>query len=250
MRRFPEFVKVGFVFSFLLASLVWAADLPSGESLIARSVEKSGGAANFAKIRNSVMTGKVDFTGHNLVGTVAIYTEGDRNYTVIELPGLGKIEEGFDGKVAWEMNAIAGPRIKEGDEKSAAARAARMNSLANWNEYYKSARTIGEEVIDGHPAWKVEMQPLEGAPETGFFDKESGLLVRSREVVSTALGDISAETILGDYRPVGGVLAPFSLTEKAVNQTIEMRFENIAWNTAIPPGRFDLPPAIQALTQK
>ena len=33
-----------------------------------------------------------------------------------KLAGIGRIEEGFDGEVAWESNMLQGPRVKEGDE--------------------------------------------------------------------------------------------------------------------------------------
>lgn len=234
----------------LCASASFAADLPDGTGLLNRSIEKMGGEAAFAKIKALTMTGKVDFVGHNLGGPVSIYQQGDKSYTVIEFPGLGKVEEGYDGKVAWEMNALQGPRIKEGDEKVAATRMSRMNSLSSWKELYKEARTVGEETIGGKLAWKVEMIPVEGKPETFFFDKESVLLVRTSQVVATALGDIPAEADLGDYRAVDGVLAPFSMTEKAMNQTIAMHFEKIVWNPEIPPDRFDLPPAVKALAEK
>jgi len=236
--------------AFALAALALAADLPSGDSIIERCIEKSGGAEAFAKIRSTTMIGTVEFVGHNLTGPVTMYQKGDKTYTVIELPGIGKIEEGYDGTVAWEMNAIQGARIKEGEEKSAAVRSARMNSLSSWRDVYKDAKTTGEESVDGKPAWKVELSPKEGKPETFFFDKESGMMVRMTQTVSTALGEIPAEASIGDYRRVDGILAPFSMIQKAMNQTIAMRFEKIVWNPEIPADRFDLPAPVKALQNR
>ena len=42
----------------------------------------------------------------------------------MDFPGIGKVEEGFDGETAWENSALQGPRILDGDEKAAAKRAA------------------------------------------------------------------------------------------------------------------------------
>ena len=78
--------------------------------------------------------------------------------------------------------------------------------------------------MDGKPAWKVEMTPKEGKPETFFFDRDSGLLVRISAVLSTALGDIATEATMSDFRPVDGILTPFAMTEKAMSQNIVMRF--------------------------
>ncbi len=236
----------------VVTSLCFAADLPSGESILALSLKKSGGEAAFAKIKSATMTGTVEMVGHNITGPVSVFMQGEKMYTTIELPGLGKVEEGYDGSVAWEANALTGPRIKEGEEKTATVRASRMGMdlLNTWREYYREARTLGEEDVNGKPAWKVQLTPKEGKPEAFFFDKQSGLLVRMSQVMSTAMGEIPVEGDLSDYRMVGGVMTPFSMTQKAMSQVMAMHFDKVVWNPAIPPDRFDLPPAVKALAER
>jgi hypothetical protein len=233
-----------------LALTAYAADLPSGESLLERCLVKSGGSEAYARVKSAKMTGKVELVGHNISGPVSVFQQGDKTYTVIELAGLGKVEEGFDGKTAWETNSMQGPRIKDGEEKAATVRSSRMNLMGSWREYYKDARTVGEEEIDGKPAWKVQLTPKEGKPEIFYFDKNSGLLVRMTQTVSSALGEIPVEVSLTDYRDVGGIQTPFALTQKAVSQVMSMHFESVEWNPEIPANRFDPPPAIQALIGK
>src|SRR5437870_13639185 len=77
----------------IVAWTATAADTPSAESLIQRSIDRSGGAEAYAKAKNVVMTGAVEMLGHNLTGSVAIYQQGPKMYTAIELPGIGKVEE-------------------------------------------------------------------------------------------------------------------------------------------------------------
>jgi hypothetical protein len=168
----------------------------------------------------------------------------------MDFPGIGKVEEGFDGETAWEDSALEGPRLLEGDEKAAAKRAATLALITSWREVYKEARTNGESDVDGKPAWKVEMMPKEGKPETFFFDKASGLLVRIAAVLSTALGDIATEATMSDFRSVDGILTPFAITEKAMSQNILMRFGKIAYNAEIPNDRFELPASVKAKRDK
>jgi len=40
---------------------------------------------------------------------------------------------------------------------------------------------------------------------------------------------------------VDGIKTPFTLTQKAMSQTIVMRFDKVQYNASIPAGRFDLP---------
>lgn len=253
MKRYSAFVVPILALSATITSLPFAsaaADLPSGESLLERCLVKSGGAEAYAKVKSATMTGTVEIVGRNIAGSVSVYQQGDKTYTAIELPGIGKVEEGFDGTTAWETNALQGPRIKDGEEKAATVRASRLNLMGSWREYYKNARTIGEEDVEGKPAWKVELTPKEGKPEVFFFDKNSGLLVRMTQTVSSAMGEIPVDVSLTDYRNVRGIQTPFSMIQKAMSQVMAMHFEKVEWNPDLPANRFDPPPAIQALISK
>ncbi|HVW83564.1 MAG TPA: hypothetical protein VHB50_02740, partial [Bryobacteraceae bacterium] len=164
--------------------------------------------------------------------------------------GIGKVEEGFDGETAWEMNALQGARVKDGPEKDLMKRSSKITMLDNWRDYYTKARTVGSEDVDGKPAWKVELTPNDGKPEYFFFDKQSGLLVQMSQTVATPLGEIPVDVILSDYRVVDGIKTPFAMTQKAINQTLAMRFDKVVFNASIPAGRFDPPPAVKALLAK
>jgi hypothetical protein len=234
----------------ITASLTIAADTPSGESLLQRYIDVTGGAQAWSKAKDIARIGVVEMPAQNITGTVSIFEAGQKNYTVMEFPGIGKVEQGFDGEIAWENSALTGPRILEGPEKIEAKQAAALSRITAWREVYKEAHTVGSEDLDGKPAWRVEMTPKEGKPETFFFDRDSGLLVRTSAVHSTALGDIAADSIMSDFRPVEGILTPFVLTEKAMSQTIVMRLSIVSYNAPLPKDRFDLPAAIKDLASR
>jgi hypothetical protein len=234
----------------LAAPLLFAADLPSGDKILDLSIERSGGAAAYARVKSAVMTGTVEMMGHSIQGPVSVYQKDGKSYTAIDLPGIGKVEEGFDGTVAWESNSIQGPRVKDGEERAMVARDAKVSSLSSWREIYSSAKTVGSEDVNGKPAWKVIATPKEGKPETMYFDKESGLLVRSSQVVAMAMGEIPVEAELSDYRVVQGIRTPFTMTQKAMGQVMTMHFDKVTYNAEIPADRFDLPAAVKALADK
>jgi hypothetical protein len=239
-----------FLISVSVVSLVRAADLPAGESLIRLCIEREGGQAAVDRTQSAIMTGTVELVGHNISGPLETYQQGEKSYTSIELPGIGKIEEGFDGTVAWEANVLQGPRVKEGDELEAAKRSARISVLGNWTDYYKSAVTKGSADVGGKPAWQVELTPRKGSAEQFFFDQVSGLLVRVSETLSTSLGEIPVVMTIGDYRVVDGIQTPFLMTQSAMSQNMAMHIEKVTCNVQIPASRFDLPPAIKALVAK
>ncbi|HWF11102.1 MAG TPA: hypothetical protein VG297_21685 [Bryobacteraceae bacterium] len=227
-----------------------AADLPGGDSLMQKYIDRSGGAEAYANAKNVAMSGRVEMAAQNIGGTVEIFEEGEKSYTALDFAGIGKIEEGYDGTYAWQNSVLQGPRLLEGDEALSAKRAAQLALITSWRDVYKNARTLGSEDVDGKPAWKVEMTPKEGKPETFYFDKDSGMLVRVAAVFSTPLGDISTDSTMSDFRLVDGILTPFLMTEKAIGQNIVMKFSRVAYNATMPAGRFDLPESVQSLVAK
>ncbi len=252
-RRYPEFMKIALALATVslgLASLTFAADPPSGESLIQRSIDREGGVKSLGDAQNAVMTGTVEVVGRNLAGSFQMYQQGPKAYTVMELPGLGKIEEGFDGEVAWESNVLQGPRIKDGEEREAVKRASRISVLTDWKEFYKSAVTLGSEEVGGKPAWKVEMTPTSGTAEYFYFDRDSGLISKMTQTLPTAMGNIPVEMLLSDYRTVDGVQTPFLMTQAAMGQTMAIHIEKVTYRASIPAGRFDLPAEVKVLAAK
>src|SRR3569833_388805 len=235
----------------LAVSLVWSAAFPSGDSLIQRCIQMEGGSEAMQRSQTAVMTGTVEVVGRNIAGAFEIDQQGEKSYTKLDLPGIGKIEEGFDGTVAWESNLIQGTRIKEGDELEATRRASRVSILGDWKDYYKSAVTKGQSDVDGKPAWQVEMTPSKGhGAEECYFDKDSALLVKMTQTMPTGFGDIPVEMTLGDYRPVDGILTPFLMNQSAMGQNMALHIEKVTYNSKIPPATFDLPPAVKELEAK
>lgn len=224
-----------------------AEDQPAGEQILQRCIERSGGADLLDGAKGIEMNGAVEMVGRNISGSVLIDEQGEKSYSAIELPGIGKIEEGFDGSVAWESSEIQGARIKEGDEKAAVERSSSFRVLTRWKEYYSAIKNAGTEDLDGKPAWKIAMTPKQGKVETMYFDKDSGFLVRMDQTVSTPLGEIPTEIDFADYRPVEGIQTPFAMTQKVAGQIIAIKLDKVTYKADIAPSRFDLPPAVKEL---
>jgi len=226
------------------------AQFPKAEALLDKYIEATGGRAIYAKQRTAVAKGTMEITAMGLKGAMTLYrAEPNLSYTEIDFPNLGKMKEGFDGKVAWAFSAMQGPQIKEGDEKISAAREAHFHS-ENWKEIYKQVQTLGVETVEGKTCFKVELTPHQGSPTINFYDQTSGLLIKSVSTVKTAMGEITAELLLSDYRKVDGLLAPFKNVTTAAGQVILITLDSMAANAPIPEGAFEPPAEIKALLVK
>ncbi|MGH9720023.1 MAG: hypothetical protein ACRD8O_07405 [Bryobacteraceae bacterium] len=237
----------------LLALPAFPADeaLPKADTILDRYIEVTGGRAAYEKIKSSIEIGSVEFIGKGLKGMVTLFQAApNRSYVSIELEGIGKMEVGSDGNTAWEKNAITGPRVKSGEERTAALRESDMHSLVMWRNHFKKAETSAVETIDGKVCYKVIVTPGEGKPETRFYDKQSGLLVRKEIIVKSPMGEVPGEIMIGDYKKVGDILRPHFRREKALNMELVTQIQSITQNVEIPPGKFALPDEVKALVAR
>ncbi|MDQ6698752.1 MAG: hypothetical protein M3Z36_01045, partial [Acidobacteriota bacterium] len=115
---------------------IYAQDaLPKGEAVLDKYVEATGGKAAYAKVHNSITKGRMEIVGQGVKGDLTVYSaEPSKMYSVFEIDGVGKIEEGTDGTVAWSLSALQGARVKEGEEKAVALRSANFNNHVHWKE--------------------------------------------------------------------------------------------------------------------
>jgi len=240
--------------SLLLTSVpLFCADeaLPKAETILDRSIEVTGGKAAFEKRHNEVMHGSMDITGRGIKGTMTVYqAEPDKNLAVIEIEGIGKIESGSNGEIAWENSVLQGPRIKQGDEKAGSLRDGTFNAPLKWRTLYAKAETAGIETVEGHECYKVVLTPPEGKPTNEFFDKKSGLLIKTTVARNTPMGEITAEVVADDYRKEGDILVPHKMINRAAGQEFLIVVEKVEANVEMPKDRFDLPPEIQGLLKK
>jgi hypothetical protein len=236
---------------FLLASAfaVRAADpLPTGEAILDKYIEVTGGKAAYEKVHSQVSNAVMEFTGKGVKANVTMYhAEPAKSYTVIDIEGIGKMEEGTDGTVVWERSALKGPRIKTGDERAMSLRGASLGHDVRWRDFFSKVECTGVEPIDGHVSYRVVLTPKEGQPETRYYDKTTNLLVRTNMIVKTEMGEIPAESMVSDYRKVDGVLTPFVVKQKVLGQEFSVMVQTLKNNVEIPKDRFALPDDVKAL---
>jgi len=199
----------------LAGPALFAADpLPSAESVLDRYVQVTGGKQAYDKRKTEIAHGTLEYTSLGIKGTITRYAaDPDKYYASLDIEGLGKVEMGVNGQVAWENSALLGPRLKSGVERAEAIREGSMNSTVNWRKLYPKVQNAGIETIDGEDCYKVIMTPAEGQPMIGYYQKKSGLQVKITTVSSTQMGDIPVELIASEYKDFGGILEPVKVIQ-------------------------------------
>ncbi len=120
----------------------------------------------------------------------------------------------------------------------------------NWRDDFKKVETVGAETVEGKDCYKLVKTPNDGNPVTDYFDKKTGLLVKSATTVNTPNGDMTAEVLFSDYRKEGDLLVAHKIQQSAAGQEIAITFEGFKYNVDLPKDKFDLPDDIKTLLKK
>jgi hypothetical protein len=235
----------------LLCLSAAAQPVPKAEEVLDKFVEATGGKAAYQKIHSESSTGTLEFVGKGIKGIATSYrAEPNRLLTVVELEGVGTVEEGTDGTVAWQRSAMQGPRVKQGDERAASLRLATFNMPLLWRKIYKQAENAGVEDVAGQPCYKIVLTPNEGKPETQYFDKKTNLLTKMAMTLSSPMGDLPVEVIFSDYKQQDGLLTPRKVRQSTMGQEITITLDSVKYNVEISKEKFDPPADVKALVTK
>jgi hypothetical protein len=230
---------------------VSAAALPTGDAVLAKYVEATGGLAAYDAIRNRVVHARMEVMGAGVVFGLTVYNAAPASlYSVVESEATGRIETGVSDGIAWENSAMRGPIVKDGVERDDALRDAIFDRIPHWKEHLKSAECVGTTDVNGKPAFRVVATPTKGSPQTLYFDKDTGLLVRTETTVNSAAGAVSVVAEPGDFRKVDGIMLAFTSRMKVMGQERVVTIDKVEHNVEMPADRFALPAEIRSLVKK
>ena len=129
-------------------------------------------------------------------------------------------------------------------------RRAVFNEEIRKKEVNEKIECVGVEDVEGKPAYKIVLTQKGGKTETEFYDKTSHLLVKETAKVNSPMGEIEVEVFPSDYKKVDGLLMPFTVTQKVLNQEIKIKMADVKHNVEIPPDTFRRPAKLGDAAEK
>ena len=236
--------------------LAQSAQLPDAENILDRYIDVTGGRAAYQKIHNRVTKERLEHVGMGFVDRVTTYAaEPNKRFFTLESDALGAVTNGSNGEIAWYLSDGTGPLVETGQARDAALDLAAFDLMLNWRKYSKQVECAGIDSIDGRDCYKINLIPNHGEPETRFYDKESGLLVRLFMTrLSSNMPAMKVQLSFDDYKPVGGLLLPHRRVQvvNMCGSPREMRIvtDSIQHNVDLPADRFDPPAEILEQAKK
>lgn len=207
---------------------------PSPEALIKEHLKAIGGVDAYKKIKTRRLKAVIEMPAQGLNADMVIMSKApDKQRTEIDLPGMGKVVEGYDGKVGWMQNPFSGITEKTGGQLKQAKQQADFYRDVELLSHYSDWTYKGKETIDGKSNDVVEGKANDGTVDTMYLDEDTHLLTQLKTITDTEQGKATIISKLSDYREVDGIKLPhkieiqagpagFKMTVKEIKQGIEL----------------------------
>jgi len=187
----------------------------TADQIVQKHIQAIGGTDKLNAIQSLVVTGKAYIVGQTEAPLTIQVKLPNLMRLEIEFRGR-KIVQAFDGLTAWTLNPMISSGPKQSSEEDTRAAQESSDFIGGTLVDYKSkgnrVELVDKEEIDGAEVYKLKITKKNGSVEFDYLDARSFLPVKT-EGKRTQLGqEILYESRIANYKPVEGVLMPFSLT--------------------------------------
>jgi hypothetical protein len=168
------------------------------------------------------ITGRFEITAQGLGGTMTVYqARPNRMLLRIEVPGVGTIQRGFDGKHGWSIDPMAGASLQTGRELTETKDEAWFDAMLYEPDQVKSFGPVTKLDFDGRPAYQMKITLQSGTESTDYFDAELGYQIGSESSRETQMGTLPTVSVQRNYKEFGAIQMATLIVQKAMG--IEQR---------------------------
>jgi hypothetical protein len=223
----------------------------TAEELVDRNIQAKGGMEKIKAIHSVHMTGKLTGGGGF---TATVTQDGMRPNLVREtlsLQGMTGVQA-YDGTVGWQIQPFGGHKdpelMGEDDVRDLLLDADFDGPLVDYREKGNAVEYLGHDVVDGDDALRLKVTLKNGDILYYYLDPDTYLEIR-KEIQEFIRGSIKENVVdLGSYKPVAGVMYPFSIASGPKNRPNAAQtttIEKIDVNVPLAKSEFELPASLK-----
>ena len=226
-----------------------AAKLPAAAGILAKYGTAAGSQAILKSAAISTKGG-LSMPAAGMEATFEmVQIAPNRMQMVTTIPGMGAINIGYDGTIGWSVNPMQGPRLLTGKELDQMRDEADPRMIARSPELYSALETVADTTMGGQQCFLVKLNWKSGRETFDCFSGATGLVVASKSIQQTAMGEIPVTTLYSDYKKFGDM----TLATRTVLEV--MGQQQVVTITSVEAGtgaglEIKVPAEIQALAAK
>ncbi len=226
-----------------------APPLSSADDILNKYVQAVGGAAGLEKVTSRVEKGTISFGGRQFPVEVLAKAPNKR-ISIVHMQNGDNITA-YDGHNGWLGNpGPRPPRDMSSAENEAIAFDANFYLPLELKKMFAQFRVRPADKIGGHDVVQVIGVNQGKPPLRLFFDKDSGLLVRSIRYTDTPLGRNPTQIDYADYRSDAGVKIPYEWTVARPLGRFTIQVNEVKQNVPVDDAKFEKPATPAAAEQK
>jgi hypothetical protein len=237
----------------VLTFAAMAARAQDTKAVIEKAVKAHGGEDNLKKYPASRVKakGSMGLMGAEIEFTLDSSVQNpDKFRNDVHLEVMGQkitIVQVYNGKMGWQSNLgqtmeIEGDQLDELKEEAYGNYLEQLYPLLHDKQF--ELKAVDGEKVDGKPTDGVKVSSKGHKDITLYFDKESGLLVKSRKKAKDPNGgqEVEAETYYTDYKEISGTKQSMKqLLKHDGKKFLESELTDMKLQEKIDPSTFDKP---------
>ena len=231
-----------------VAALAASAPAQTADEIVEKFIKTVGGIEKIQAVKSLRRTGR--YTGGG--GFEAALVEENRRPNLVRqeffIQGMVGVTA-YDGKTGWKIEPWNGKKdaeaLSEEEMKSIVEDSDLDGPLVNYRAKGVKVEYVGTDEVEGTDAYKLKVTLANGDVRFYYMDTDYFVPIKIDTQRMVRGAEREYETILGDYKEVGGWYLPFSVEQgvKGSPNRSKVTYEKIEANVALDDARFARPAA-------
>lgn len=229
------------------AAQVASAQLPAASTLVAKYVAAINGTA-MMNAKTITTKGGMSMPSAGINGTIEMTQTGTNQMQMVtNIPGMGEVQAGYDGTIAWAADPMQGARVLSGKEMDQMKDESDRRALVRDPQLFSSMTTVADTTMNGERCYEVKLSWKSGRETFDCFSATSGLLIASRTIQTTTMGSVPVVSYFTDYKKFGDITVATKTTMEMMGQQQILTISSVELGAT--PMTIVPPPAVQALAK-
>ena len=232
-----------FLFVISISGKIFSQD---ADEIVNKYVTAMGGFDKIQAIKTIKLTGKVTAGGMDIP-----FSEICKRPLMVLMESTIQgmtMKQAYDGTQGWMINPFMGkkdPDLMSKDAERAIKRNADFEGqLINYKDKGSKIELIGKEDLEGSQVYNIKLTDKDNDFTNFYIDAESYLLVKQNDKIKVDTKEITAESILSNYKQVNGVMFPYSIESKSPDNPMgnaKIVVDSIQTNMNVDDSIFKMP---------
>ena len=188
-----------------------ASTTKSAKDVISSYINAIGGEAAVKKVTSLQQNGEMDMQGNKLAVTIKAMMPNLSSFE-ISMGGQTAMKQVFNGTTGYAMQMGQKAELTGDDLEEKKEEKGLIGQLYYGTEGWK-IESAGTAKVGTAEAYKITVTSPSGKKKTEYYDAKSGLLLKEEKTTKKGAIEITQSTEYGDYKKVGDVLFPHTLTQ-------------------------------------